>query len=105
MAEIARIDLFKEGDRESDLTAKQYVPQHHRAEQDAACLCEEARLAHHEGLDEPPKDHLHDGPIAEIDKTRPGADDQVPMAQHHSPDPPRRARADRAHFAPSDSAP
>src|SRR5581483_10126742 len=80
-----------------DLAAEQHIPQHDGAQENSAGLRKEIRPRHQEHLDEAPKDHLHDRPITEIEKTRPGSRDQIPMAQHHRADAPRRARVDESH--------
>src|SRR5262245_27214035 len=99
MPEIARVNFLEERDSQPDLAAEQHVPEHHRAQKDAARLGEEIRLVHQERLDEAPQDHLDDRPIAEIEKARPGAGDQIPVPQHDCADAPRRAGIDQAHGA------
>ena len=107
VAEIARIHLLEERNREAELSAKQDVPQHHGADQHAAGAGIEARLLGEIGLQETPHQHLHGRPVDQLDQARERRAQQVPIAQHHRGDAARgeTRSAARVHRAASRSRP
>ena len=99
VAEVARVHLFEERDREAELPAEQDVPQQHGADQHAARLREQARLLRQIGLQEAPHQHLHGRPVDQLGQARPRRAQQIPIAQHHRGDAARRERRMRARRA------
>ena len=97
VAEVARVHLLEERDREAELSAEQDVPQQHGADEDAAGLREEARLLGDVGLQEAPHQHLHRRPVDQLDQPR----RRTSAADTNSAAPSRRcgaARSDDAAF-------
>ena len=72
VAEVARVHLLEERDREAELAAEQDVPQHHRADEGAGGAREEAGVLRHVDLQEAPHQHLHRRPVDQVEHARPG---------------------------------
>ena len=92
VAEVAGVHLLEERDREAELAAEQDVPQHHRADEGAGGLREEAGVLRDVELQEAPHQHLHRRPVDQVEHARPGRAEQIPVAQHHRADAARRER-------------
>ena len=104
VAEIARPHLLEKRDGKAELSAKQDVPQDHRADQRAAGAREKPGILRDVSLQKSPGDDLQRRPIQQFQEPRPRRHQQIPVAQDHRVDPVRRDTPDQdepAHGAPS----
>ena len=87
MTQVAGIQLFEEHQRHSQLGPEEHVPEQYRGDEQAGGLGQPGTLSHQELIDETPQDHLHRGPVDQLQHTGPGTAQQIGVAQHHGIDP------------------